>query len=108
MDDITLGSIKDILIWIVAFGGATFTIIKSIHKAIDKAFLPIEKKIDRVDKNATMNYLVRTLDDVDKNEKMEGVARKRFFEQYEHYTKDLDGNSYIKEEVDRLKKEGKL
>ena len=55
-----------------------------------------------------MNYIVSVLDDIDKGNKLEGVARKRFYEQYEHYTKDLNGNTYIHDEFERLKKEGKL
>jgi hypothetical protein len=34
--------------------------------------------------------------------------KERFWEEYDHYTKDLKGNSYIKEWVARLKEQGKL
>ena len=88
--------------------GATITIVKSVQKVIKSAFEPIETKIDKVDKNATMNYIVARMDEIDKGNKLDGVAKMRFVEQYEHYTKDLKGNTYIHDEYERLKREGKL
>lgn len=108
MNDITLGQIQNFMVWITGFVGAVFVIVKAVQKAIEKGFKPVNDKIDRVDKNSTMNYLVEVMDKVDKGHKLEGVARKRFFDEYEHYTEDLDGNTYVKEEYDRLKKEEKI
>lgn len=108
MSEITLGQIEALFVWIGGFIGATSVIVVAVKKAINAGFKPVNDKIDRVDKNATMNYLVEVMDKVDKGHKLEGVARKRFFDEYEHYTEDLDGNTYVKEEYDRLKKEGKL
>lgn len=108
MGNITLNQIRDFFLWIIAFATATWTIVKAVSKAIDKGFKPINDKIDKVDKNATMNYLVARLDEVDKGTKLDGVNRMRFYEEYEHYTKDLKGNTYIHDEFERLKREGKL
>lgn len=108
MDNITLGQIQSVFVWLIGFGGATLTIIKSVKKAITKAFEPIEKKIDKVDMNATKNYLVARIDDLDNGKKLDGVSRERFYEEIEHYQKDLKGNSYILAEIKRLEKEGKL
>lgn len=108
MSEITLGQIESILLWLTGFGGGIAIIVKAVKKAIASGFKPISDKIDKVDKNATMNYLVAQMDSIDKGLKLEGVARKRFFDEYEHYTEDLDGNTYVKEEYERLKKEGKL
>ena len=108
MGEITLAQIENLMIWAIGFGGATITIVKAVKKAIDAGFKPVNDKIDKVDKNATMNYLVARMDEIDKGEKLAGVPRKRFLEEYEHYTKDLNGNTYVKEEYERLKKEGKL
>ena len=106
MDEITLGQISNIMLWLIGFGGATLTIVKAMKKAIAEAFKPINEKIDNVDMNATKNFLVRTLADIDK-EGIDDVTKVRFFEQLEHYQK-LGGNSYIQSEVERMKKEGKL
>lgn len=107
MEKITLGQIQSVLLFIVGIGGATITIVTAVKKAINKAFEPIQKRIDDVDMNATKNFLVRSLSDIERGEKLDGVERMRFFEQLEHYVK-LGGNSYIKDEVERLKKENKL
>lgn len=108
MNEITLGQLNNLLIWIIGFCGAIITIVTAVKKAITAGFKPISDKIDKVDKDATMNYLTDKMDEIDKCQKLEGVSRKRFFEQYEHYTGDLKGNTYIHEEYERLKKEGKL
>lgn len=108
MGEITLNNIRDFMLWLVAFGTATFTIVKAVKSAIAKGFEPIEQKIDKVDMNATKNYLVQTIVDVDRNGNIDPTNKVRFYEQFEHYQKDLGGNSYIKDEVERLKKEGKL
>lgn len=108
MGEITLNQIRDFFLWIIAFGTATITIVKAVQKAIDKGFMPIEKKIDKVDMNATKNYLVQQIGEIDRNGYIDGATKVRFYEQMQHYEKDLKGNSYIKDEVDRLKKEGKL
>lgn len=108
MEEITLGQIRDFMLWIIAFVTATFTIVKAVKKAIATGFQPIEKKIDKVDMNATKNYLVQQIGEIDRNGWIDGAAKVRFYEQMEHYEKDLHGNSYIHDEVNRLKKEGKL
>lgn len=108
MDSITLGQIRDIILWIVGFGGATVTIVKAVKTAINKGFAPIETKIDAVDMNATKNYLVQTIGEIDRNGSIDGAGKVRFYEMLEHYQKDLQGNSYIKDEVERLKREKKL
>ena len=106
MDDITLGQISNLMLWVIGFGTATLTIVKAVKSTIAKSFEPIDKKIDNVDLNSTKNFLVRCIADLDK-EGMDAVTRMRFYEQFEHYQK-LGGNSYIRDEVERLKKEGKL
>lgn len=108
MENVTLGQIENLIIWAIGFVGATWTIIKAIKSAIDKGFKPINDKIDKVDMNATMNYIVSKMDEIDKGDKIDGVAKKRFYDQYQHYTKDLGGNTYIHDEFERLKKEGKI
>ena len=108
MNNITLGQIQNFMLWITGFVGAVVVIVKAVQKAIEQGFKPINDKIDKVDKNATMNYIVARMDDIDKGTKLDGVSRKRFFEEYQHYTDDLKGNTYIHEEYERLKKEGKL
>jgi len=112
MEEITLGQISNLMVWVIGFGGSTLAIITAIKKAVASAFKPVNAKIDNVDMNATKNFLVRCIADMDRHE-IDAVTKMRFYEQYEHYSKPkseggLGGNSYIKDEVERLKKEGKL
>ncbi|MBQ2658651.1 MAG: hypothetical protein IJF87_08800 [Erysipelotrichaceae bacterium] len=108
MGEITLNQIRDFALWLIAFFTALYTVVKAVQKAIEKGFKPINDKIDSVDKNSTKNYLVQQIGEIDRNGYIDGAAKVRFYEQLQHYEKDLDGNSYIKDEVERLKKEGKL
>lgn len=117
MDNITLGQISVAIAFIVALVGGVKYILTDMKKITERALKPTNDKIDNMEKNlkyeiqksdlnATKNYLVSTLHDI-KNVGISDISKQRFFEQYEHY-KDLGGNSYITNEVDRLRKEGKL
>lgn len=107
MGDITLNQIRDLMLWLIAFTTATTTIVTAVKKAIAKGFEPIREEIKTVDMNATKNFLVSQIDEMERNGSLGGVSKQRFFEQYEHYIQK-GGNSYIKHEVERLQKEGKL
>lgn len=108
MGQVTIDDIRNFLLYLVAFGTATATIVKAVKSAIEKGFKPINDKIDKVDKNATMNYIVSQMHEIENGTKLDGVSKMRFYEQYEHYTKDLNGNTYIHDEFERMKKEGKI
>ena len=69
----------------------------------------MDKKLDEVDMNACKNFLVRFLADIEQGNPIDEIEKERFYETYEHYTSPrLHGNSYIKEKVEDLKKQGKL
>ena len=107
MEQITIGQIQNWMLFIIAFVGAIVTIVKAVKSAIKQAFEPMNKRMDEIDMNATKNYLVQTLADIDRNGYIDGVQKARFYEQYEHYQK-LGGNSYIKDDFERLKRANKL
>lgn len=129
MENWTLGGINAVLVFVVTFTGTllgvyalmrkiTVAILKPTNVKLEAISIDLNTKMDtmqetldrelkKVDKNATMNYLVRCMEDLDKGANLEGVARLRFIEQYEHYIA-IGGNSYIKEEYERLKKSGKI
>lgn len=119
MKDLTLEQISIAIIFLVGLIGGVVALGKYIVNALKLAFKDdfkgINDKIDeltlsikKTDKNATMNYLVRCIDDIDRGIKLESASKQRFYEQCEHYIKDLEGNTYIKKEIDKLEKEGKL
>ena len=67
----------------------------------------VDSKVSRVDMETCKNFLVRYLADVERGEFVAEPEKQRFWEEYEHYTEN-GGNSYVKEWVERLKKEGKM
>lgn len=118
MEGITLGQISLAIGFIVAFVGGVKYILSDMKKITEKALKPTNDKIDAMEKrltkeiqksdlNATKNFLVARLQDLKDGHGLDDISKERFFEQYEHY-KSLGGNSYISNEVDRMRKEGKL
>ena len=77
-----------------------------LKKAITKGLEPITAKIDKLDKNQCMNFLVSYLADVEKGIKKDEAETRRAYEVYDHYVKDLNGNSYIHDKWTRLMKGG--
>lgn len=117
MENITLGQIAVAIGFITALVGGVKYVLNDIGKIVEKALKPtndritqmeknLSEKIEEVDMNACKNFLVAQIDMMQKGE-IDAIAKERFFEQYEHYIK-LGGNSYIKNEVDNLKKQGRL
>ncbi len=102
-----------IIISIATFLNAVLTIFTFIEKAkkpvdnamdskLKKVLEPLEEKIDTVnndvkklDKNQCMNYLVEFIEDSKNGIPKDDIQKKRASEVYDHYTKDLKGNSYI-------------
>lgn len=87
--------VVDIIILIASLITAVTTIIVAIKKILVKMFEPINKKIDNLDMGQARNYLVDFLADVENGEKKDECQIERAYELYDHYTKDLGGNSYI-------------
>ena len=67
----------------------------------------LEERLDTSDMESCKNFLVRCIADIERDQPMSETEYQRFCEQYEHYTKN-NGNTYIKEKVEKLKKAGKL
>ena len=118
MEQITLGQIALGLTFIVGLIGSIKYLREHIHEwisgslsdqfeAIDDKFDKLTEQIDGVDMNATKNFLVARLAEVEKGSQMDEIERERFWEQYEHYSK-IGGNSYIQRKVEQLKEDGKL
>ena len=118
MGEITLEQIQGFLVWIIGFVTVLYTVYKTIKQTVHSSFEPVNKKIDNLeislkkeiqksDMNSTKNFLVARLEDLKHGDGLDEISKERFFEQYEHY-KQLGGNSYIANEVDKLRKEGKL
>ena len=118
MEQITLGQIALGLTFIVGLIGSIKYLREHLHEwisgslsdqfeAIDEKFDKLTEQIDGVDMNATKNFLVARLSDIEQGHPMNEIEVERFWEQYEHYHK-IGGNSYIEQKVDKLKSQGKL
>lgn len=83
---------------------AVTTICAFLKKVINKGFEPLNKKIDALDESHCKNYLVNFLKDKEKGEKIDEVIEQRAYEIYDHYVKDLHGNSYIHDKWEKLMK----
>lgn len=98
---------ENIANWIILAGSlitAITTICVFCRKVINKGFEPINRKIDKLDINQCKNFLVTFLKSVEKGEEMDEVEIQRAHEVYDHYVKDLKGNSYIHDKWERLMK----
>lgn len=119
MQSITLGEISNVLIFIAGILTAGGTIAgfmsKRFGRMMKDELKPLNDKVDHVAKQVrqvdidnTKNYLQQAISAIDAGEKLDGAARERFYENYDHYTNDLKLNSWVHKEVSRLEKEGKL
>ena len=111
MANITLGQIAEGLGIIVAILGGYGVLYKKISESIEsmigKQLKPVIDTMKELDLETCKNFLVRCIADIERGDKMSETEVERFWEQYEHYTKQ-GGNSYIKEKVEKLKASGKL
>lgn len=119
MQDVTLGTIATALAFIVALWGSISFLGNKIEEGLKSSFKkelkPLSDKLDTiegklrdVDKEQTKNFLVARFNEIGQGQEVDEITRSRIYEQMEHYTNDLHGNSYIHARFDELKKEGKL
>lgn len=119
MENITLGDISNVLAYIAGILGSGAVIarfvVKHLGKVVSEALENTNKRLDsieahlnRVDIDNTKNYLQQTISAVNDGAKLDMAARERFYENYDHYTRDLHLNSWVHKEVKRLEEEGKL
>ena len=118
METLTLGDLATALAFLVALGGSIWAIVKSIKKALTAMFkeqtAEITRRMDRqedtikkIDMENCKNFLVSYLAKVKNGEHQDPIERLRFGEEFDHYVNG-GGNSYIRDEVTRLRTEGKI
>lgn len=119
MENVTLGWLNNNIAFIVTLVGGLWAVYTAIKKAFNKGLEPIVKQINtvetnlkselkKIDMNSTKNFLVARINEIEQGQKLDQVSLERFWEEYEHYTKDLGGNSYIVKRVEALQKKKKL
>lgn len=119
MENLTLGQIGTAVAFLVALITGVSALMKKMREwisssmkeqfdSMSKDLEGLSKSIRKVDTEATKNYLVSFLAKVEQDKAVDEIETERFWEEYEHYVDDLDGNSYIKQKVQKLKNEAKL
>ena len=117
--NVTLLDISVIVLFIVGLIRGAQELKKSIKEFLEKLLADqfkevnnklndMQSSINVLDTQACKNFLVRYLADIERGNIIYDSERQRFWEEYDHYIKDLGENSFIKEWVARLKEEGKL
>ncbi len=117
--NVTLLDISVIVLFVVGLIRGVQELKKSIKEFLEKLLADqfkevndkltdMQSSINVLDKQACKNFLVRYLADIERGNIIYDSERQRFWEEYDHYIKDLGENSFIKEWVARLKEEGKL
>lgn len=88
----------------------TKKIFEDEFDAVHSDIKALSEKIDSVEQNATRNFLVRCITDFDNGTRVSEAVKIRFWDEYDRYTdpKGMNQNSYIKTNVNRLEKEGKI
>lgn len=118
MEQITVGQIAvaiALLAGLISGGGIIGKAVnKGLKKTMQSELEPLEKKVDAltkrveaVDMQATKNFLVSFLSDLENGNPQTEIALERFWEEWQHYEK-IGGNSYIARKVEQLKKDSKL
>lgn len=107
IENITLGDISKILIFIVAFITAIEFLLIRLNKLFDIKLKPINGRLNDIEISSDKNFIVRFLADIEQGNLVDEVEKERFYEIYERY-KELGGNSYVSHKVEKLQKEGKL
>ena len=91
---IQMGAMVTAVTVISAFGG----------KWLCRQLEPINNNIIKMDLNNSKCYLVNFLTDIENGIKKDDVQIQLAYEIYDHYVKDLKGNSYIHDKWDKLMK----
>lgn len=118
MENWTLDAISTEILFLVALIGGIAFLTKSLKKvisdllkdefeAVRKDIADLKKDLGKVDMENCKNFIVRFLSDVERGDYISDAELQRFWEEYQHYI-DKGGNSYIKEWVGKLQREGKL
>ena len=89
-------------------GAAIKGALKDELEEIKKDISDLHNEIRKEDKEKTKNFLVSMLADIERGVEWGDIERQRFYEQYDHYAEDLNGNTYIKTAVEQYEQNGKI
>lgn len=106
MENITLGQIKDIVLFLVALIGGIATLYSMLMKGIKMQLEPINKEL-KSEKMSRLKSDLTTLMYLAETGVISNEQKILAHEEYDTYIAN-NGNSYIHDRFDQLHKEGKI
>lgn len=101
-----MNNLFDLIIHLATILGAITTIIGFVVKWLDKKLKsilqPIERQIHKMDVKECRRFLIDFLLDVEHGIEKDEVQWKFAHDVYDHYTLDLNENSYVKDKWERV------
>ena len=107
MDNITLGQIKDIVIYIGTFAGGIGLLYKLLITGVGKLLQPIKDDL-KEEKIARLKSELTTFMYLAENGTLSPEQKILAHEDYDLYTNKLKRNSYIHDKFEKLNREGKI
>lgn len=118
MENITIGQILAIIVFIVALIEGVSKLVnpskKLLKSALKEEFEPIKQSIEDIhleikenSLNQSKNFLTKCFDDIENGKQYSDTTIERIYECFEDY-EAKGGNGFIKKRFEKLKKEGKL
>ena len=95
---------NEIIIELAVLITSLTTIYITIKKIVMSSMKEIISRVDELDFNQCKTYLTNFLADVEKGEIKDSEQMSRASEIYDHYSRDLNGNSYITNKWKKLMK----
>ncbi len=92
---LTFEQIGIFLAFLVSFISSVEFLSKKFKKQVDKTLNPLNESIKQLDISQCKNFLVKFLGDLEKGIYIDKIEMERAHEIYDHYTNDLNQNSYI-------------
>lgn len=119
MENITLGQISAVVLFLGGFLGGICVLFKYIRKllkqaskeefdTINKNIVDLKNEINKLGISDCKNFLVSCFGKIDSGLSLDESEKERFHEVYDIYTNEYHQNSYIHERYEKFKKEGKI
>ena len=105
--NITLEEIGIFLTFLVTLISSIEFLSKRLKGQVDKTLDPINENMKELDISQCKNFLVNFLSDIENAEEIDEIQKQRAYEIYDHYTNDLNQNSYIHKRWEELMKGNK-
>lgn len=112
MENITIGQIYEIMLFLATFVGTAIILYNYIKKwlkeTLKEEFKEVKEDVKKIGISNCKNYLVSCFSKIECGQALDESERERLFETYDEYTKIYKQNSYIHSKFEKLKKEGKI